>query len=202
MFTATGDDWASRAERLRLRTEMFIGGDWIPGNAEPITPRSPRDGRVLPSIAAASAEDVDRAVRNARETFAAGAWSGLAPRERGQRLIAFAQLIHDNAEELALTISLEMGKPVREALQVEMRAVVNCFRWYGEAADKLLDEMPVTAPGRTVNDRSSTALTFGYTLVRFDTTSWPFIVLPPGTQVWLTYGSGPAKIRTSSCRAR
>jgi lipoate synthase len=57
------------------------------------------------------------------------------------------RLEFDNAEELALTISLEMGKPLREALQTELRAVVNCFRWYGEAADKVLDEMPVTAPG-------------------------------------------------------
>jgi len=126
---------------------MFIDGAWEEGSAEPLAPVSPRDGRVLPQIAAASAADVDRAVRSARAAFDSGAWSRIAPRERGQLLIAFAQKIHDNAEELALTISLEMGKPVREALQTELRAVVNCFRWYGEAADKVLDEMPVTAPG-------------------------------------------------------
>lgn len=147
MFTATGDDWADRAATLSLRTRMFIDGAWEEGSAEPLAPVSPRDGRVLPQIAAASAEDVDRAVRSARAAFDSGAWSRIAPRERGQLLIAFAQKIHDNAEELALTISLEMGKPVREALQTELRAVVNCFRWYGEAADKVLDEMPVTAPG-------------------------------------------------------
>ncbi|MHC9045472.1 aldehyde dehydrogenase family protein [Microbacterium saperdae] len=146
MFTATGDDWADRAATLRLRTRMFIDGAWEAGSGEPLTPTSPRDGRILPEIAAASDADVDRAVRSARRTFDSGAWSRIAPRERGQLLIAFAQKIHDNAEELALTISLEMGKPVREALQTELRAVVNCFRWYGEAVDKVLDEMPVTAP--------------------------------------------------------
>jgi gamma-glutamyl-gamma-aminobutyraldehyde dehydrogenase len=125
---------------------MFIDGAWEAGSAEPLTPTSPRDGRILPEISAASVADVDRAVRSARRTFDSGVWSRIAPRERGQLLIAFAQKIHDNAEELALTISLEMGKPVREALQTELRAVVNCFRWYGEAADKVLDEMPVTAP--------------------------------------------------------
>lgn len=146
MFTATGDDWADRAATLRLRTRMFIDGAWEAGSAEPLTPTSPRDGRILPEISAASVADVDRAVRSARHTFDSGVWSRIAPRERGQLLVAFAQKIHDNAEELALTISLEMGKPVREALQTELRAVVNCFRWYGEAADKVLDEMPVTAP--------------------------------------------------------
>nr|WP_237682585.1 aldehyde dehydrogenase family protein [Microbacterium sp. B19(2022)] len=125
---------------------MFIDGAWEAGSAEPLTPVSPRDGRALPPITAASAADVDRAVRSARAAFDSGVWSRIAPRERGQLLIAFAQKIHDNAEELALTISLEMGKPIREALQTELRAVVNCFRWYGEAADKVLDEMPVTAP--------------------------------------------------------
>ena len=146
MFTATGDDWADRAATLRLRTRMFIDGAWEAGSGEPLAPTSPRDGRTLPSIAAAAAADVDRAVRSARQAFDSGVWSRIAPRERGQLLIAFAQKIHDNAEELALTISLEMGKPVREALQTELRAVVSCFRWYGEAADKVLDEMPVTAP--------------------------------------------------------
>ena len=146
MFTATGDDWADRVATLRLRTRMFIDGAWEAGSGEPLTLTSPRDGRTLPAIAAASAADVDRAVRSARQAFDSGVWSRIAPRERGQLLIAFAQKIHDNAEELALTISLEMGKPVREALQTELRAVVNCFRWYGEAADKILDEMPVTAP--------------------------------------------------------
>lgn len=146
MFTATGDDWADRAATLPLRARMFIDGSWEEGSAEPLTLVSPRDGRSLPAITAASAADVDRAVRSARAAFDSGVWSRIAPRERGQLLIAFAQKIHDNAEELALTVSLEMGKPIREALQTELRAVVNCFRWYGEAADKVLDEMPVTAP--------------------------------------------------------
>lgn len=146
MFTATGDDWADRAAALPLRTRMFIDGAWEEGSSEPLAPVSPRDGRMLPPVTAASVGDVDRAVRSARAAFDSGVWSRIAPRERGQLLIAFAQKIHDNAEELALTISLEMGKPVREALQTELRAVVNCFRWYGEAADKVLDEMPVTGP--------------------------------------------------------
>ncbi len=146
VFTATGNDWATRAETARLHTRMLVNGEWVEGSAEPLTPVSPRDGRALPQISAADASDVDAAVRSARAAFDSGAWSQRAPRDRGQALIAFAQKIHDAAEELALLISLEMGKPIREALQTELRAVVNCFRWYGEAADKVLDELPVTAP--------------------------------------------------------
>lgn len=146
MFTATGNDWAARAAALRLRTQAFVDGAWMELHGAPLAPVAPRDGRPLPPIHSATYADVDRAVAAARRSFEFGAWSRLAPRERGQRLIDFARRVHDNAEELALTISLEMGKPVREALEIELRAVVNCFRWYGEAADKLLDEIPVTAP--------------------------------------------------------
>ena len=145
MFTATAQDWAGRAEALRLHTQPFVEGGWIDSSGEPLHMISPRDGRALPQISGSSAADVNAAVRSARRAFESGVWSALAPRERGQALIAFAQRIHDNAEELALMISLEMGKPIREALQTELRAVVNCFRWYGEAVDKVLDEIPATA---------------------------------------------------------
>lgn len=79
MFTATGDDWADRAAALSLHTRMFIDGSWEDGTAEPLAPISPRDGRALPPIAAASAADIDRAVRSARAAFDAGVWSRIAP---------------------------------------------------------------------------------------------------------------------------
>ncbi|WP_328483640.1 aldehyde dehydrogenase family protein [Streptomyces sp. NBC_00377] len=46
----------------------------------------------------------------------------------------------------SLTVTLEMGKPVTEAYAIELRALVNTFRWYGQLADKLTDESPHTAP--------------------------------------------------------
>lgn len=147
MFTAQGTDWAQRANDLEVRTRLLIDGQWRDASdGAEVVGTSPVDGRALPAVAYATAGDVDDAVRSARHAFDAGIWSGLAPRVRGQRLIAFAELVRDNAEELAATITLEMGKPVRMALEVEMRAVVTCLQWYGEAIDKLLGEIPATAP--------------------------------------------------------
>ncbi|MGO3832481.1 MAG: aldehyde dehydrogenase [Microbacteriaceae bacterium] len=146
MFTATTVSWDRVRSDLTLRNELFIDGAWVRGSGEELTLVSPRDGQELTRIASASAADVDRAVASARSAFDSGVWSGLAPRDRGQRLIAFAQHIADHAEELALTITLEMGKPLRQAYETELRAVVNSFRWYGEAIDKVLDETPSTAP--------------------------------------------------------
>lgn len=146
MFNATEVDWDEVRESLTFRNQLLINGEWIAGSGEPIALVSPRNGEELVRVTSASASDVDLAVRASRTAFEAGVWSRMAPRERGQQLIAFAQLVHDHAAELALMVSLEMGKPVREAYQVELRAVVNCFRWYGEAIDKILDESPVTSP--------------------------------------------------------
>ncbi len=146
MFDATRVHWEELRGQVEFPTRPFIGGRAAEGRGERLPLISPRDGAELAVIRTASEEDVDLAVRSARAAFESGVWSGLAPRERGRLLIEFAERVHEHAEELALMISLEMGKPVREALQVEMRAVVNCLRWYGESADKLLDESPVTPP--------------------------------------------------------
>lgn len=147
MFDATRVPWNDIRDQVEFPTRLFVNGSWVQGNGEALTLVSPRNGETLATIETASATDVDLAVRSAREAFESRIWSGLAPRERGQIMMAFAQNVHDHAEELALMISLEMGKPVSEALQTELRAVVNCLRWYGEAADKIVDEVPVTAPG-------------------------------------------------------
>lgn len=147
MFDASTVDWAPVFSQIALPTRPFIAGDYLDTrDDQTLQPKSPRDGRALPPVYTAGEETVDLAVAKARAAFRAGTWSRLSPRDRGQTLIRLAQLIHDNAPKLAATISTEMGKPVREALQTEMRAVVNVFRWYGEAADKIIDELPVT-PG-------------------------------------------------------
>ncbi|MDI6023270.1 aldehyde dehydrogenase family protein [Leucobacter sp. UT-8R-CII-1-4] len=147
MFDATRVPWNDIRDQVEFPTRLFVNGSWVQGSGDALTLVSPRNGENLATIETASVADVDLAVQSAREAFESRIWSGLAPRERGQIMMAFAQNVHDHAEELALMISLEMGKPVSEALQTELRAVVNCLRWYGEAADKIVDEVPVTAPG-------------------------------------------------------
>ena len=57
-------------------------------------------------------------------------------------LVRWAYLAHDHAEQLAVLTALEMGKPAREAKAIDVRAVYRTLRWFGEAIDKVLDEMP------------------------------------------------------------
>nr|WP_210422636.1 aldehyde dehydrogenase [Cryobacterium sp. BB307] len=126
-----------------LPAKHLIDGGWVDAFGEEIfSVVAPRDGSVLGQIALGNERDVDRAVATARAAFEDRRWSGLRPAQRGAVLRRWAELIQENAADLALTISLEMGKPVREALGVELRAVANCIRWYGEIADKRPDESP------------------------------------------------------------
>jgi gamma-glutamyl-gamma-aminobutyraldehyde dehydrogenase/4-guanidinobutyraldehyde dehydrogenase/NAD-dependent aldehyde dehydrogenase len=86
-------------------------------------------------------------VKAARAAFDKGVWSGMAPKQRKRVMVRWADLIAKHATELALLETLDMGKPVRDA-RGDVAAVTECVRWYGEAIDKLYDEiapMPKTA---------------------------------------------------------
>jgi gamma-glutamyl-gamma-aminobutyraldehyde dehydrogenase len=102
---------------------------------------SPRDGKVIASVDEAGPEDVDRAVRAARAAFDTGPWPRMSARERASILFRLADLVEGSAEQLARTISLEMGKPLRDSLGIEVPAVARTFRWYAELADKVSGEV-------------------------------------------------------------
>lgn len=139
--------WQDEAESLLWATEPLVDGRRRPSSAAGrFDLVSPRDGAVLATVADGTVADINAAVRSARDAFERGDWSRAAAIERGRTLIRFGDLVEANARELALRISLEMGKPVQDALGVELRAVAQCLRWYGQLADKLPDEAPQGTP--------------------------------------------------------
>ena len=138
-------DWRQRAGQLSPRTEAFIdGGFRAAESGETFESISPVDGRSLAAVASADRADADTAVRAARAAVEDGRWSRRAPAARKRTLLRFADLIEAHAEELALTETLDMGKPIRDAMQVDVPATVRCFRWYAEAIDKVYDEVAPT----------------------------------------------------------
>jgi gamma-glutamyl-gamma-aminobutyraldehyde dehydrogenase/4-guanidinobutyraldehyde dehydrogenase/NAD-dependent aldehyde dehydrogenase len=108
---------------------------------------NPATGKILTQIAACEQQDVDQAVAAARKAFESGVWSRMAPRERKTKLAAFADLIASHTEELALLETLDMGKPIRDSLAVDLPLSAQCIRWYAEAIDKIYDEIAPTPPG-------------------------------------------------------
>ncbi len=105
---------------------------------------SPVDGRLLTQVARCGQNDIDAAVAAARGAFEDRRWAGKAPAIRKRILIKFAELIQANGDLLALTESLDMGKPVKYAKGVDVNSAANCVRWYGEAVDKVYDEIAPT----------------------------------------------------------
>ncbi|MFF8018728.1 aldehyde dehydrogenase family protein [Streptomyces sp. NPDC007929] len=140
------DEWLRRAKAFQLSGGHHIDGAEESGAGAVFPVVSPRDGRVVAEVADGGAAEVDAAVAAARRAFDTGPWPRLAPAERGRALLRLADLFEERREELALTVSLEMGKPITDAYGIELRALVTTFRWYGQLADKLTDESPHTAP--------------------------------------------------------
>ena len=93
---------------------------------------SPVDGRLLTQVARCGQSDIDAAVAAARAAFEDRRWSGLAPAHRKRTLQKFALLIEKHAEELALLESIDMGKPVGDALAIDVAASVRCLNWTAE----------------------------------------------------------------------
>jgi 4-guanidinobutyraldehyde dehydrogenase / NAD-dependent aldehyde dehydrogenase len=138
-------DWPAEATQLSFRDKAFIGGQFVPAaTGRTFDNISPVDGRLLARIAAGDAEDIDRAVKAARLAFEAGLWADQAPKARKRILVRLAGLIQKHANELALLETLDMGKPISNARNGDVRAVAECVRWYGEAIDKLYDEIAPT----------------------------------------------------------
>ncbi|EUB99857.1 Aldehyde Dehydrogenase [Rhizobium sp. CF080] len=145
MNDMTVDIWHARSRDLQIRGEAFIDGRYTKALSDATFESfNPATGKLLGVIASAEEADVDRAVASARKAFAQGSWSKAAPRERKAKLLKFAELIESNADELALLETLDMGKPIRDSLSVDLPLSINCIRWYAEAVDKVYDEIAPT----------------------------------------------------------
>ncbi|MEL6235082.1 MAG: aldehyde dehydrogenase [Pseudomonadota bacterium] len=139
--------YASIARELRLPTGAFIGGSNVPARSgATFETRNPFDGSLIAELPSCGAEDVDAAVRAARESFEAGVWSALHPAERKAVLGKLADLVMAHLEELSVMEALDAGKPIADCLEIDIPESANCIRWHGEAQDKLYDQLAPSAP--------------------------------------------------------
>ncbi|MEV6482957.1 aldehyde dehydrogenase family protein [Streptomyces sp. NPDC051576] len=117
---------------------LFVGGQWreaADGARTEVV--DPSRGRVVTTVAEAGSADVDAAVRAAREAFDSGHWSGRSGRERGRILHRVAELIRENADELARLESLDVGKPITLCHAVDVTNAANDYEHYAALAYSL-----------------------------------------------------------------
>ena len=138
--------WHERASALKIDGRAFIDGQRVWARSEQrFDDLSPVDGRNLGPVARCDSADVDAAVAAARAAFEDRRWAGKSPAQRKRVLIKFADLVQKYGAELALLETLDMGKPIKYSQSVDVGATANCLRWYGEAIDKIYDEIAPTA---------------------------------------------------------
>jgi acyl-CoA reductase-like NAD-dependent aldehyde dehydrogenase len=115
--------------------EMLIGGEWRQATAsEVIEVVNPATEETVDEVPAASVADVELAVENAKRAFPG--WSTTDVEKRAAILATAAQLIEENAKELAAKLTAEQGKPITEAIG-EVNHLVHGIHFYAEAATKV-----------------------------------------------------------------
>jgi len=127
------------------QTQCFIGGKWIPSaSGKTFDTIHPATEEVVAQVAEGDKEDIDLAVDAARQQFDDGEWSRMDARDRGALMFALADLIEENADELAALETLDNGKPVKDSRAADIPMVIDCLRYYAGWADKIQgDTIPV-----------------------------------------------------------
>jgi succinate-semialdehyde dehydrogenase / glutarate-semialdehyde dehydrogenase len=114
---------------------LLVGGEWRDAGAGGTFPvEDPSTGELLCQVADARPEDAMAALDAA--VAAQGAWAAHPPRERGEILRRAYEAITARADELALLMTLEMGKPVAES-RAEVAYAAEFFRWFAEEAVRI-----------------------------------------------------------------
>jgi acyl-CoA reductase-like NAD-dependent aldehyde dehydrogenase len=146
---STVQDWLARAAAVQPRTELFIDGRFVPAaSGRTFDDIAGRDGSRIATVAQGDAEDVDRAVDAARASFDDRRWADQPPMRRKAVLLRLGELIRANLDELALLESLDVGKPIRDALRVDVPSAATTFQWYAETIDKVYGEVGPTGPNQ------------------------------------------------------
>lgn len=115
-----------------MQTKLLIGGELTEGAGDAIDILDPATGEAVVSVREASPEQVDAAVAAADEAF--DAWSQTTPGERSAMLLALADALERNVEELGGLESIDCGKPLQSAIDDEMPLTIDVFRFMAGAA--------------------------------------------------------------------
>ena len=115
--------------------KLFINGQFESGAAT-FDSLNPATGQPWATIAEARAEEVNRAVAAAHQAFNAPEWRDLNASMRGKLLMRLADLVEQNADELARLETLDTGKIIRET-RAQIAYVADYYRYYAGLADKM-----------------------------------------------------------------
>ena len=119
--------------------KLLIGGQWVEAQSgKTFDVVNPSTGQVIAQVAEGGAADIDRAVAAARTAFE-GPWSQLKPFDRQNLLLAIADAVEKNFDELAWLETLDMGAPIART-RLFKRFMLQAFRFYAAQAVSIYGE--------------------------------------------------------------
>jgi succinate-semialdehyde dehydrogenase/glutarate-semialdehyde dehydrogenase len=131
----------------RVPQGLFIGGSWRAATGGgTFAVEDPSTGDAIAEVADGTVEDGKAALDAA--VAAQPAWAATAPRNRGEILRRAFELIVDRADDLALLMTLEMGKPIKES-KAEITYAAEFFRWFAEEPVRIAGRYSVAPNGAT-----------------------------------------------------
>jgi succinate-semialdehyde dehydrogenase/glutarate-semialdehyde dehydrogenase len=140
-----GEKAAEAAVLSKVPTELYIAGRWRPASGGgTLRVEDPSTGQPLVDVADAQVEDALAALTAAAEKQAE--WAATAPRERGEILRRAYEAIVEQTDELALLMTLEMGKALAES-RAEIAYAAEFFRWFSEEAVRVHGRYMVNTTG-------------------------------------------------------
>jgi succinate-semialdehyde dehydrogenase / glutarate-semialdehyde dehydrogenase len=125
--------------------KLLIGGEWVDGAEGVFEVEDPSTGETIAEVADAGPDDALRALSAAHEQQAE--WASRSPRERGEILRRAYELMVERSGDLALVMTLEMGKPVAES-ETEVKYAAEFFRWFSEQAVRVSGRYQVNTSGQ------------------------------------------------------
>ena len=118
-----------------VRKQLYIGGEWRDGGeGAALEVEDPATGEVVASVADGTPDDALAALGAAHDCR--DSWAATAPRERGEILRSAWELIEERKSDLALLMTLEMGKSLKES-EAEITYAGEFFRWFAEEAVRI-----------------------------------------------------------------
>lgn len=139
------ENYQKMAQEVKFPSQAFINGKFTKAkSSKTFITKNPATDTVLAEVAACDKEDLDIAVKSARQVFEQGDWSKMAPASRKEVLIRWIELIKENIQEVSVLETLESGKPIFEVVTGDMVETVTTLAWYAQSADKLYNQMGPT----------------------------------------------------------
>ncbi|MDC1403332.1 aldehyde dehydrogenase family protein [Crocinitomicaceae bacterium] len=137
---------STKIVQLKEKYDLYINGKFVkPSSGKYFKTINPANEKVLASIAQANEKDVDIAVKAAHKAYTS-VWSKMTGAERGKYIFRIARMMQERSRELAVAESLDSGKTIREARDIDIPLACNHFFYYAGWADKLDEAFPGRKP--------------------------------------------------------